>query len=206
MTDTHRRWIKERYRDGWAEGYTDEAVKLFSPADFAYHKVGVVFWQFDAHDNPAVITEPYEKAFTPANVKKEQAFYASDLTFRARVKRGDAEKTTELTLTPKDNAAKKFKDAFGDRPEILSVEWTHRHYVEDDEYIPHGDDIEAFLEREIAKPVIRWKDSPQLGFEILPNRYFYRYEPPPPAKDLLDEFWRLEEEAEKMLVNLANNK
>ena len=29
------------------------------------------------------------------------------------------------------------------------------------------------------------------------TRYFYRYEPPTPAKDLLAEFWKLEKEAEK---------
>ncbi|MGB3450523.1 MAG: hypothetical protein WBA58_08530 [Giesbergeria sp.] len=39
----------------------------------------------------------------------------------------------------------------------------------DDEYIPYGEDITAFLKREIAKPIIRWEDSPQLGYEILPN-------------------------------------
>ena len=66
-------------------------------------------------------------------------------------------------------------------------------------YIPYGEDIEAFLKREIAKPIIRWKDSSQLGYEILPNKYFYRYQPPTPAKELLAEFWRLEKEAEKML-------
>jgi len=86
--------------------------------------------------------------------------------------------------------------------ETLSVEWTHRHYVQDDEYIPHGEDIEAFLRREIAKPVIRWEDSKQPGYEILPNKYFYRYQPPTPAKDLLAKFWKLEEEAEKMLERL----
>ena len=75
--------------------------------------------------------------------------------------------------------------------------------MQDDEYIPHGEDIEAFLKREIAKPIIRWEDSPQLGYEILPNKYFYRYQPPTPAKDLLAEFWKLEKEAEKMLEGLA---
>jgi len=40
---------------------------------------------------------------------------------------------------------------------------------------PHGEDIAAFLKRETAKPIIRWEDSPQLGYEILPNKYFYRY-------------------------------
>jgi len=59
------------------------------------------------------------------------------------------------------------------------------------------------LKREIAKPIIRWEDSPQLGYEILPNKYFYRYEPPKPAKTLLDEFWRLEKEAEGMLKKLS---
>lgn len=33
--------------------------------------------------------------------------------------------------------------------------------------------------------VIRWQDSPQLGYEILPNKYFYCYQPPTPAKDLV---------------------
>lgn len=65
------------------------------------------------------------------------------------------------------------------------------------------EDIEAFLKREIAKPIIRWQDSPQLGYEILPNKYFYRYQPPPPANELLNEFWRLEKEAEKMLEGLG---
>jgi len=83
------------------------------------------------------------------------------------------------------------------------TEWPHRHYVQDDEYIPHGEEIEAFLKREIAKPIIRWQDSPQLGCEILPNTYFYSYQPPTPAKELLAEFWKLEKEAEKMLEGLA---
>ena len=160
MTDAHRQWIEERYRDGWAKGYADEQVKIFRREDFAYHKVKVVFWQTDEHDQPAIITEPYEKAFTAANLTKEQAFHDSDLTFRVRVKADNKEKTVEFVLKPADSAAKKFKAALGDRPEILSVEWTHRHYVQDDEYIPHGEDIEAFLKREIAKPIIRWAGQP----------------------------------------------
>ena len=35
------------------------------------------------------------------------------------------------------------------------------------------------------------------------NKYFYRYQPPTPAKELLDEFWRLEKEAEEMLKRLS---
>ena len=91
----------------------------------------------------------------------------------------------------------------------LAVVWTHRHYIADDEYIPFdpqgepADYIPAFLAREIAKPIIRWQDSPQLGYEILPNKYFYRYQPPKPASELLAEFWALEKEAEGMLEKLA---
>ena len=203
ITDTHRAWIEERYRDGWKKGYADDQVKIFQKADFAYHRVSVVFWQFDENDKPAIVTEPYDKAFTAANLKKEQEFYESDLAFQVRLKTERGEKIETLALTPKDNAAKKFKTLMDNRPEIISVEWTHRHYVQDDEYIPHGEDIEAFLKREIAKPIIRWQESPQLGYEILPNKYFYRYQPPTPAKELLAEFWKLEKEAEKMLEGLA---
>jgi type I restriction enzyme M protein len=178
-------------------------VKVFQKKDFAFHKVKVVFWQTDEHDQPAIVTEPYEKAFTAANLAKEQTFHDSDLTFRVRVKADNKEKTVEFVLKPADGAAKKLKAALGERPEILSVEWTHRHYVQDDEYIPHGEEIEAFLKREIAKPIIRWQDSPQLGYEILPNKYFYRYQPPTPAKELLAEFWKLEKDAEKMLEGLT---
>jgi len=34
---------------------------------------------------------------------------------------------------------------------------------------------------------------------------FYCYQPPTPVKALLEEFWRLEKEAEKMLEGLANS-
>lgn len=203
ITDAHRSWIEERYFDGWRKNYADDQVKIFRREDFAYHKVSVVFWQTNEHDKPAIVTEPYEKSFTAATVAKELQFYASDLTFRVRVKANGGEKTVTLALTTKDNAAKKFKAAFDDVKTILSVEWTHRHYVQDDEYIPHGEDIEAFLKREIGKSIIRWEDSPQLGYEFLPNKYFYRYQPPTPAKDLLSEFWKLEKDAEKMLEGLA---
>jgi type I restriction enzyme M protein len=204
ITDVHRQWIEGRYRDGWGKGFSDDHVKIFRREDFAYHKVRVVFWQTDEHDQPAIITEPYEKAFTAANVKKEQEFHDSDLTFRVRLKENGGETTVFFGLQSDDNASRKFKEALGDRPEIVSVEWTHRHYVEDDEYIPFGEEIEAFLKREIAKPIIRWKESPQLGYEILPNKYFYRYQPPRPAQDLLDEFWLLERDAEEMLEGLSS--
>jgi len=208
ITDAHRDWIEERYRRGWAKGYTDEHVKIFRREDFAYHKVSVVFWQTDQQDRPAILTEPYEKTFTAANIKKEQDFYASELTFRIRVLAQGEEKTVEFTIKPKDNAAKVFKEALAEAGETLAVHWTHPHYVQDDEYIPYGEDIETFLDREIGKQIIRWEETKKngqsiLGYEILPNKYFYRYQPPTPAQELLAEFWRLEKEAEKLLEGLA---
>lgn len=208
MTDAHRQWIEERYRDGWKKDYSDPHVKTFkntkTEKDFAYHKVDVVFWQTDEKDQPAMITERYEKPLSAANLTKDLAFYESDLTFRVRIKTATSEKRVEFVLKPGDNAAKTLHAVLDDRPEIVGVDWTHRHYVRDDEYIPQGEDIEAFLKREIAKPIIRWEDSPQLGYEILPNKYFYRYQPPASAKELLAEFWKLEKGVEKMLDGLAS--
>ena len=239
IADAHREWIEARYRAGWAEGFEDADVKRFNTTDFAYHKVGVVFWQTGADEQPTILTEPYEKAFTAANIAKEQAFHASELSFAVRARHDDtaADIAADIafTLQPDDSfnavwsqavrkafaaelaeltrpiadtrernkAVKAFIDGLA-----LEVSWTHRHYVADDEYIPFdpqgepADYIPAFLAREIAKPIIRWQDSPQLGYEILPNKYFYRYQPPKPASELLAEFWALEKEAEGMLEGL----
>ena len=230
ITDEHRQWMEERYHRGWEPHLTDEHVKIFKTTDFAYHKVNVVFWQTDENDQPAYITEPFTKSLTPANVKKEQDFYESDLEFRITVKNEEAQWKIFFILKPEENFTKKFeaevnkvfageikkltkgiedsdnrakriKSFFADLD--LQAVFTHRHYVLDSEYIPYGEDIEAFLKREIGKPIIRWKDSDQLGYEILPNKYFYRYQPPKPADEVLQEFWKLEKEAEEALQSLA---
>jgi type I restriction enzyme M protein len=190
----------------------------------------VVFWQTDENDQLAYVKEPFKKALTPANIKKEQEFYESDLEFRISAKAGDSERVITFTLKPEDNFAKRFeaetKKAFIEEIRELTqgiessdeknkciksfasnlnfqATFTHRHYVEDSEYIPYGEDIEAFLKREIGKPIIRWKDGNQLGYEILPNKYFYRYQPPKPADEVLKEFWRLEKEAASMLKSVG---
>ena len=233
MTDEHRQWIEERHRKGWEVGFLDEHVKAFRTTDFAYHKVRVVFWQTDENDQPAYITETFTKSLTSANVKKEQEFYKSDLEFRFTIKDKEAQWEIVFNLKPGENFAKKFgaevnkvfageakklikgiedwderssriKNFFADLD--VQTTFTHRHYIEDFEYIPYGEGIEEFLKREIGKPIIRWKDSNQLGYEILPNKYFYRYEPPKPADEVLKEFWKLEKEAELSLEGLAEGK
>lgn len=238
MTDAHRQWIEERYRNGWEDGFSDENVKIFvnneKQKDFAYHKVSVVFWQTDENDQPAMVTEKYEKSFTAANIAKEQTFYDSELEFNLVLtdKESGCSAIVAFTLGPQDSFSRTYEElvrqAFASEIEKITetlpeaatkkkalkrfidsldvnAHWTHRHYIKDDEYIPYGEDIDAFLKHEVAKPIIRWEDSSQLGYEFLPNKYFYRYKPPTPAKDLLTEFWRLEKEAEKILKGLALN-
>ena len=233
ILDRHRQWIEELYRSNEADDQQNDHVKIFRNKDFAYHKVSVVFWQTDENDQPAYLTEPYSKAFTPANIKKEQQFYESDLDFRIRLKLNTIDLEIRFTLGPEESFVKIFekevKDAFAEEIAKLTenlatakeknnminafikglevtAEFTHRHYVSDNEYIQYGEDIEEFLNREIAKPIIRWQDSPQLGYEILPNKYFYKYQSPKPADGLLKEFWALEKEAEKMLAGLGVSK
>lgn len=230
MTDSHRQWVNEAYRNHWQQ--VDNAkIKLFKLQDFAFHKVSVVFWQTDENDQPAFITEPYEKPLTPANIKKEQTFYDSELVFYLTLSDGQQQKPLTLTLQAIDvfdtvyrKAVKTlFKDefalalaglhakdhaaaekAFFNGLTLSDVEYRHRHTVQDNEYIPHGQDIQVFLEREIAKPIIRWQDSPQLGYEILPNKYFYHYQAPKPTADLLADFWALEQEACALLKSLED--
>ena len=233
ILDRHRQWIEELYRSNGTDDQQNDHVKIFRNKDFAFHKVSVVFWQTDENDQPAYITEPYAKAFTPANIKKEQQFYESDLDFRIRLKLNTVDREISFTLGMEESFVKIFekevKEAFAEEIARLTenlatakeknnaikafikglevaAEFTHRHYVSDNEYIQYGEDIEEFLKREIGKPIIRWQDSPQLGYEILPNKYFYKYQPPKPADELLKEFWALEKEAEKMLAGLGVNK
>ncbi|MFC1788979.1 N-6 DNA methylase [Thermodesulfobacteriota bacterium] len=233
ILDRHRREIVELYLSKETDDQQNDHVKIFKNKDFAYHKVSVVFWQTDENDEPAWLTEPYTKAFTPANIKKEQQFYESDLDFRIRLKLETVDREISFTLAPEDSFVKIFekevKEAFaGEIAKLtenldaateknraikafikrleVAAEFTHRHYVSDNEYIQYGEDIEEFLKREIGKPIIRWQDNPQLGYEILPNKYFYKYQPPKPADELLNEFWALEKEAEKMLVGLGVDK
>ena len=221
MTDEHRTWIKEQYNKGWKSGYENENVKIFQNSDFAYHKVAVTFWQTDENDEPMMITENFDVQLSNTNVKKKFDLYG-DLDFSVRLITPDGNNKEYSVLI--NNDSKSFEAQLSDLartdfPELeehktsakifkaikdwdLSAKYSHKHYIQDDEYIPQGEDIEAFLVREISKPIIKWEDRPQLGYEILPNKYFYKYEPPKPADKILEEFWQLEEEAERILKGL----
>lgn len=231
ILENRRNWIETQYRDGWEEGYSNDKVKLFSTRDFAYHKVSVVFWQTDENHQPATITEKYEKAFGAASIKKEQEFYDSEMQFEINLRKADeVVRTIYFSLNPDDSFTKVYeksvKEAFCDaikdieqqfddnRPRNKAIKafiqglhtdvmFTHRHYVKDDEYIPFGEDIELFLEREIKKPIVRWEDAPQLGYEILPNKYFFEYEEPKDSGCSLQEFFALDKQVVSILEKLG---
>ena len=155
------------------------------------------------------------------------------MVIRVNLKSENVTRKMEFTLSPKDDFASifeaKVKGAFadeisalmkdlktaGDKNKIIrrfinslnaEAEFTHRHYVSDYEYIQYGEDIEEFLKREIGKEIIRWQDSPQPGYEILPNKYFYKYQPPRAADEILQEFWKLENDIESVIKGLTSNK
>ena len=228
ITADNRQWVEERYREGWNDGEKEEHLRFFTRHDFAFHKVEVVFWQTDENDQPAIITEPFPVQFKSGNVKNKQEFYDSEITFHIRVFSPNTRTPYEfdLILNPEDKFLDAYKKELKARfpeelPEKLTVaaldrletevSYTHRHYIKDDEYIPfdvEGDPevyIPEFLTREIEKPIIRWTDRNQLGYEILPNKYFYNYVEPPKASDLLNKFWSLEKEAETLLKGLASS-
>ena len=222
ITDAHRAWIEDKYRRAFDPGFADPQVKVFATTDFAYHKVSVVFHQFDEHDKPAVVTEAYTKDLTAANLRKELEFYNCPLKL-FELKSGLGELAYQIELKPGDLVAAVMKAAATKLRESLEpgmvegftwtaskVTFTHPLYVADDEYIPFqaGKDknqyIPEFLAREIGKPIVRWEDSPQLGYEILPNKEFYVYQEPEPADALLKKFWELEKQAEELLKKLGD--
>ena len=65
---------------------------------------------------------------------------------------------------------------------------------------------QAFLKGDYANRALsegyHREELPQLGYEILPNKYFYEYTPPVSTKALLREFRKLEAEADKLLEGL----
>jgi type I restriction enzyme M protein len=221
ITDTHREWIQQQFRQRQA----NDDCKLFHPTDFAFHKVAVVFWQEDEQGNQMWITEPFDVQLNNGNVKKRFDLYG-DFTMQVTVQTMDGPATVELHVDgtePFENLvaaalqksvphfkgikAADIKKAF--KRMETSATYHHRHYIEDNEYIPFDRTaidkrafINAFLGREIEYEIIRWEEYPQLGYEILPNKYFYRYCEPERSDSLIAQFWELEKEAEHLLTEI----
>ena len=226
ITDTHRKWIDNQFKD-WKE---TESTKVFDRTDFAFHKVEVVFWQEDENGEQMWITEPFDVQLNNGNANKRLALYG-DMTFYLEIASPFAEGETIKLEVPfdgskafetsvvdklkkqvpqlKDKAAKDIKAWF--KAQETRATFHHRHYIVDNEYIPFdkaATDKEAyintFLAKEIDYEIIRWQEYEQLGYEILPNKYFYKYQEPESSDTLIEQFWKLEEEAETLLNEIRS--
>ncbi len=223
ITESHRNWIIKQY-DNWK---TNDSCKVFKKEDFSYHKVKVLFWQTDENEKPMWITEPFTVQLNNGNVKKKYDLYGNlemavtvtddtiiSQTVNIKIDGKDSFETAlrkELVKSQnrlKDLASKEFTAWL--KGCNLSATYHHRHYIDDAEYIPFEEKIEPFLKREIDKPIIRWEyaakqgDKEILGYEILPNKYFFTYTPPPSSDILLQQFWELEKEAEQILTTIKS--
>lgn len=221
ITDENRKWIRDQYKN-WKE---TEHCKIFKTTDFAYHKIKVLFWQTDENDEPTWIEEDFPVQLNNGNVTKKHQLYG-DFDMKVTLHSPDGW-TISFKLTYDDE--EKFdtlmkKEVVHFKPELaklsanefkawysrchLRATYYHKHYIEDNEYIPFGTPIEPSLKKEIAKPIIRWGyavkqgDNEVQGYEILPNKYFFSYTPPTPSEQLMQQFWKLEEEAEKILKQM----
>lgn len=224
ITDENRKWIRDQYKN-WKK---TEHCKIFKTTDFAYHKVKVLFWQTDENDEPTWIEEDFPVQLNNVNVTKKHQLYG-DFDMKVRLHSPDG-----WTISFKVNYddEEKFdalmkKEVVHFKPELanllanefkawyskchLSATYYHKHYIDDNEYIPFGTPIEPFLKQEIAKPIIRWDyavkqgDEEVLGYEILPNKYFFDYVAPLPSENLLKQFWTIEKETETILSSLKNS-
>lgn len=215
ITDDHRNWIHQQF-ETWKE---TEYTKLFHIKDFAYHKVEVVFWQEDENGKQMWITEPFDVQLNNGNAKKRCDLYG-DMTFYITINENvkleiayDGSKPLETLVAEtlkkqvkelKDKTINELKAWF--KNQNTNADFNHRHYIVDNEYIPFDRTqkdkkayVNAFLAKEIDYQIITWKEYDQLGYEILPNKYFYKYQEPTPSADLIKEFWQLEKDAEKLL-------
>lgn len=218
ITDENRKWIDTQYEKWEANEY----CKKFHVKDFAFHKVSVVFWQEDENDVPMWIDEPFTTQLNNGNIKKAFDFYG-DFTMKLTVNKTtvldlkiDGTKAFETLVANhfkktvidlKDKTVNEIKVWF--KKQDKDATYYHRHYVEDKEYIPYNREatdkeayINSVLAKEIDYQILSWIEYEQLGYEILPNKYFYKYKEPDKSDVLIEQFWELEREAEDLLSQI----
>lgn len=224
VTDEHRNWIHKNF-ESWEKS---EDAKLFHYSDFAFHKIEVIFWQEDENGNQMWIREPFDVKFNNGNAKKKLDLYG-DMTFYISILPA-TEDDSQIDLEINFNNETPIETLIADKLKILvdelsnkslkeikswfyrqtfETEYYHRNYIVDNEHIPFDrtkknkeKQISDFLEKEIEHEIIKWKEYSQLGYEILPNKYFYKYVEPTPSDTLINEFWELEKEAENLLTEI----
>lgn len=102
------------------------------------------------------------------------------------------------TLSERDETADVCKDAKGN-PEPDAE-------LRDYENVPLKEDVAAYMRREVIPHVPdAWVDESKtrVGYEISFNRYFYKYAPPRPIKEIEGELKKIEREIAGMLEEVA---
>jgi len=224
LSNEHRHWIHSKF-SAWQ---ADEDCKKFSTTDFAFHKVKIVYWQADEQNEPMWLREPLPSQLNNANIKKQVEFYG-DFSLYIAIQSPFAQGEV-ITIELQIDGAKAFETLLAEhlkahisqlkddtlneikkwvKAQRTKAEFYHRHYLADTEYIPFDatkidkdQHINQFLATEIDYPIIRWEEVEQLGYEILPNKYFYQYVEPISSEQLLNEFWALEKQAEDLLIGI----
>ena len=214
ITDTNRKWINDQF----ANWEANEDCEKFHTTDFAFHKVKVTFWQEDENGEQMWITEDFTTKINNANMKKAFDLYGNftvnlkinELNFEIQYDATTAFETLVANLLKKQVTKLKeqklndIKKWFSNQE--VTATYHHRYYIIDNEYI-HFDRtaknkeayINAFLAKEIDYQIIDWYEYNELGYEILPNKYFYKYKEPDSSDKLIEQFWELEGEATILL-------
>lgn len=107
------------------------------------------------------------------------------------------DKTAEVITTKK-------KDKFAEIADGIVYDKT----TKDSEIVKLTEDVNAYFEREVYPhvPDARyWWDKEKLGAEIPFTRYFYQYQAPAKAEDLLAHFYDLEDQLQKLLEDLKHD-
>ncbi len=208
----HRAWIVEQYK----KYKSNDACQTFHYTDFAFRKVAVVFHQTDENDKPMNITEPFPVKVNNKNIEDKVKFYGGKATFHLTIvpnsneadvfsldmsyTEGDKsfDKVVKIAVEEYAKTAQKTIDYY----DLQDVAYTHKHYISDFEYVPFKEDFKAFIHREIDKPIISIDENPPIGYEVLPNKYFFKYQEPPKAVDVLSKFWDLERDAQLIIKQL----
>jgi len=225
QTDEHAQpmWITEAFDVQLNNGNVQKRFELYGDMTLYLNVEVDVAKRRTSPPNPLSLTGeggqeqatsfPASFSFSPSPVKERGAGGEVLLTLELHY---DGGKTFDTLVAEqlKQSVHALAKQSLADIKKLLktwkmTATYRHRHYIVDNEYIPFDDAaddkaayINAFLAREIEHPIISWEEYAQLGYEILPNKYFYQYQEPTPSDQLIEQFWALEKQAEQLLQDI----
>ena len=109
----------------------------------------------------------------------------------------EMDKTAEVITTKK-------KDKLGEIADGIVYDKT----TKDSEIVKLSEEVESYFEREVYPHVPDahyWWEENKLGAEIPFTRYFYQYQAPEKAEDLLKQFYDLEDQLQALLEDLKHD-